>query len=57
MEKVPFILIILLMSGLVACDSTENFNKPKTDQRTMIIGGVPAFDQDYQLLTTKQVEK
>jgi len=25
-------------------------NKPKTETRTMIIGGVPVHEQDYQLL-------
>ncbi|MGE4317021.1 NF038215 family lipoprotein [Acinetobacter sp.] len=37
--------VLLLMT---ACDAENDYNKPKT-ARTMIIGGVPVHDQDYQL--------
>lgn len=42
-------LMIVFIVGLTACDSTENFNEPRKETRTMIIGGVPAHDRDYQI--------
>ncbi len=33
---------------ILSCD--DALNKPKTETRTMIIGGVPVYEQDYQLL-------
>ena len=39
------------MLSLSGCD--DAMNKPKTETRTMIIGGVPVHDQDYQLLDTQ----
>ena len=38
------ILSVLLLVGLSGCD--DPLNKPKTDTRSMIIGGVPVHDQD-----------
>lgn len=34
---------------LMACDVKDDLNKPRTTVRTMIIGGVPVHDQDYQV--------
>jgi hypothetical protein len=57
MNKVSFVFVVLLIGGLTACDSTEHFNKPRTEQRSMVIGGMPAFDQDYKITETAQTEK
>ncbi|WP_442855636.1 NF038215 family lipoprotein [Acinetobacter sp. NCu2D-2] len=35
---------------MAACDQKDSLNQPKTQTRTMIIGGVPVHDHDYQLL-------
>ena len=37
-----------MLLSLSGCD--DALNKPKTETRTMIIGGVPVYEQDYQLL-------
>ena len=37
-----------MLLSLSGCDDV--MNKPKTETRTMIIGGVPVHEQDYQLL-------
>ncbi|EXA68239.1 MULTISPECIES: NF038215 family lipoprotein [Acinetobacter] len=42
------ILSVLLLVGLSGCD--DPLNKPKTDTRSMIIGGVPVHDHDYKML-------
>lgn len=42
------ILSVLLLVGLSGCD--DHLNKPKTDTRSMIIGGVPVHDHDYKML-------
>ena len=40
----------LCISLLVtACDAKDDYNKPKTEVRTMIIGGVPVNDHDYRV--------
>lgn len=57
MNKVSFVFVVMLMSGLTACDSTEHFNKPRTEQRSMVIGGMPVFDQDYKRTETTQMKK
>ncbi len=41
-----FVCVLLL---LTACDAKDDYNKPKTEVRSMIIGGVPVHDQDYRL--------
>jgi hypothetical protein len=38
--------MLLLMT---ACDAKNDYNKPKTEVRSMIIGGVPVYEQDYRL--------
>ncbi|NHB57594.1 hypothetical protein G9F32_06010 [Acinetobacter sp. 194] len=60
MKKLSMILATILVSNvsllLVACDAHDNVNRPKTEMRTMIIGGVPTHDADYQL-NTRQTEQ
>lgn len=48
------IMACLLLSA-AGCDAKEDLNKPKTKLRTMIIGGVPAFDHDYQRIKDTKV--
>jgi hypothetical protein len=43
---IPSILFCSLW--MAACDTTDELHRPE-EQRTMIIGGVPAHDQDYKL--------
>lgn len=42
------ILVTMFAISFTACDQIDNRNKPQT--RSMIIGGVPVHDRDYQLL-------
>jgi len=42
------ILSVLLLVGLSGCD--DPLNKPKTDTRSMIIGGVPVHAHDYKMI-------
>lgn len=44
-----FALVMISMTALLltACDSKSPF-KPKTELRTMIIGGVPVHERDYK---------
>lgn len=39
-------ILSVLLLGLSGCD--DPLNKPKTDTRSMIIGGVPVHDHDYK---------
>ncbi|ANF82347.1 hypothetical protein A3K93_09185 [Acinetobacter sp. NCu2D-2] len=49
--KIQCILFIVCLSYfMAACDQKDSLNQPKTQTRTMIIGGVPVHDHDYQLL-------
>ena len=41
-------MLVGILLSLSGCD--DALNKPKTETRTMIIGGVPVYEQDYQLL-------
>lgn len=41
--------MLLCSVGIVGCDTTDELHRPKTEQRTMIIGGVPANDLDYKI--------
>jgi len=41
-------MLALLLSSLAGCDN-DKMNKPKTEVRTMIIGGMPVHDHDYHL--------
>ena len=38
--------MLLLMT---ACENKNDYNKPNTEVRSMVIGGVPVHDQDYRL--------
>ncbi len=40
--------MMLCSVWIVACDTTDELHRTK-EQRTMIIGGVPANDLDYKL--------
>lgn len=42
-------LSVCVLLLLTACDAKDDYNKPKTEVRSMIIGGVPVHDQDYRL--------
>lgn len=42
------IFISMFAVSFTACDQIDNRNTPQT--RSMIIGGVPVHDRDYQLL-------
>ncbi len=45
---VPIFMLIFLVS-ITGCDAKDSLNKPKTESRTMIIGGMPVHDHDYIL--------
>ena len=45
MRSMALLIMSLSLTGLAACDTTDQTNKP----RTMIIGGVPVHDHDYKL--------
>jgi major membrane immunogen (membrane-anchored lipoprotein) len=49
MKKLSVGLSICLLLLLTACDAKDDYNKPKTEVRTMIIGGMPVHDSDYRL--------
>lgn len=51
MKILSYAVLAGLLFALSGCD--DAMNKPKTETRTMIIGGVPVHDQDYQLLDTQ----
>ena len=48
MKNLSYALLALVLSSLAGCDH-DKMNKPKTEFRTMIIGGMPVHDHDYQL--------
>ena len=49
MKKLSMGLSVCLLLLLTACDAKDDYNKPKTEVRTMIIGGMPVHDSDYRL--------
>lgn len=49
MKALSMILVVSLSLFLMACDAHDNVNRPKAEMRTMIIGGVPVNDADFQL--------
>jgi len=51
MKILSYAVLVGVLLSLSGCD--DAMNKPKTETRTMIIGGVPVHDQDYQLLDTQ----
>lgn len=52
------IFILMFAVFIAGCDAKDSLNKPKTELRTMIIGGMPVHDHDYMLTarTTTTVE-
>ncbi|WP_425917998.1 NF038215 family lipoprotein [Acinetobacter sp. TSRC1-2] len=49
MKKLSVGLSVCLLLLLTACDAKDDYNKPKAEVRTMIIGGMPVHDHDYRL--------
>ncbi|WP_180080241.1 MULTISPECIES: NF038215 family lipoprotein [unclassified Acinetobacter] len=52
MSKLSLMVVPLVLLGsvsLVGCDTTDELHRPKTDNRAMIIGGVPVYEQDYKI--------
>ena len=45
-----------LLLLLTACDIKNDYNKPKTEVRTMIIGGMPVHDHDYKTARLSALE-
>ena len=50
-------IMTCLLLSMAGCDAKDDLNKPRTEVRTMIIGGVPASDHDYQLSAREQSAK
>ena len=48
MKKLSMGLCMSMLLLLTACDIKNDYNKPKTEVRTMIIGGMPVHDHDYK---------
>ena len=48
MKILSYAVLVGMLLSLSGCD--DAMNKPKTETRTMIIGGVPVHEQDYKLL-------
>ncbi|ATO19720.1 hypothetical protein BS636_08655 [Acinetobacter sp. LoGeW2-3] len=48
MKNLSYAVLALLLFSLAGCDN-DKMNKPKTEVRTMIIGGMPVHDHDYHL--------
>ncbi len=48
MKILSYAVLVGMLISVLGCD--DAMNKPKTETRTMIIGGVPVHEQDYQLL-------
>lgn len=49
MNMLSTVTLMCCVIFLTACDVKNDYQKPKTDARTMIIGGMPIHDHDYQL--------
>jgi hypothetical protein len=49
MKILSVAIMTCLLLGMAGCDAKDDLNKPRTEVRTMIIGGVPAHDQDYRI--------
>ena len=56
MKMLSIILVTFFTLSLLACDAQDNVNRPKTEMRTMIIGGMPVHDKDYQTVVNQNVE-
>ena len=57
MKMLSAAITACLLLSLAGCDAKDGLNKPKAQARTMIIGGVPASDHDYQLSARGQSAK
>lgn len=42
-------IMACMLLSVAGCDAKEDLNKPRTEVRTMIIGGMPVHDQDYRI--------
>lgn len=49
MKRLSTLVLALGITQLGACDVKRELNQPKTQTRTMIIGGVPVHERDYKL--------
>lgn len=49
MNKVYVMITLCCVPLLYACEKKDALNKPNTEARTMIIGGVPVHEKDYKL--------
>ncbi|MCG2606990.1 MULTISPECIES: NF038215 family lipoprotein [unclassified Acinetobacter] len=51
-------LSLCMLLLMTACDAKNDYNKPKTEVRSMIIGGVPVYEQDYRLsqLSAREIQ-
>ncbi|WP_174560834.1 NF038215 family lipoprotein [Acinetobacter bouvetii] len=58
MKKLSVAVCSCLLLLLTACDAKNDYNKPKTEVRSMVIGGVPVYDQDYRLsqLSAREIQ-
>ncbi|MGL3045367.1 NF038215 family lipoprotein [Acinetobacter pecorum] len=48
MKILSYAVLAGVLLGLSGCD--DAMNKPKTESRTMIIGGVPVHDRNYKMI-------
>mgnify|MGYP003427975158 CR=1 FL=1 len=49
MKTLSTLVLVLLLPQLTANKKKKDLNQPRTEARTMIIGGVPVHDRDYKL--------
>lgn len=49
MNRYLMLMSLCIVPLLQACDVKDPSNKPKTQVRSMIIGGMPTNDHDYKL--------
>ena len=49
MNKSFIVISLCLVPLLQGCDVRNPTNKPNTETRTMIIGGMPVHDRDFKL--------
>jgi hypothetical protein len=47
MKILSYAVLVGMLLSLSGCD--DAMNKPKTETRMMIIGGIPVHERDYQL--------
>ena len=55
MKNLSATIMTCLVFALAGCDVKDDLNKPKTQVRTMIIGGMPASEQDYKIPDNKVI--